>query len=120
MTTYVQTSGDFDKLDPVARFEAQQELLAFLDRERPRLHNLHLHAHIKRLNAALGSNVLLRCTLNLAAGRLRFRVVEEGFGPEAAVKNAILALRYQVEKQLEIMIEQREKAEGRHAFMAET
>ena len=119
MATYVQTSGDFDKLDPVARFEAQQELLSFLERERMRLRPLHLHCHVKRLNAPLGSNVLLRCALTLFAGKTRFHVVEEGFGAEAAVRNGVLALRYQVERYLEMRIEAREKAEGRRALAAE-
>ncbi len=118
MTTYVQTSGDFDKLDPVMRFEAQQELLEFLERARSRLPNLHLHAHVKRLSAALGNNILLRCTLTLDAGRSKFNVVEEGFGAEAAVKNALLALRYQVEKFLDMKIEAREKVEGRRGVAA--
>ncbi len=118
MTTYVQTSGDFDKLDPVMRFEAQQELLGFLERQRSRLPNLHLHAHVKRLSAALGSNILLRCTLTLNAGRSKFHVVEEGFGAEAAVKNAVLALRYQVEKYLDMRVEAREKMEGRRGLAA--
>ena len=118
MTTYVQTSGDFDKLDPVMRFEAQQELLEFLERERGRLPNLHLHAHVKLLSAALGSNVLLRCTLTLNAAKSKFNVVEEGFGAEAAVKNAVLALRYQVEKYLDMRVDAREKVEGRRGIAA--
>jgi len=113
MTTYIQTSGDFDKLEPVMRFEAQQELLGFLERERDRFPDLYLHAHVKRLSASLGSNLLLRCSLTLRAGVNRFYVVEEGFGAEAAIRSALLALRYQVDKFLEMKIDTREKAEGR-------
>lgn len=115
MTTYIQTSGDFDRLDPVERYEAQEELLEFLERERLRAHNLHLHAHLRKLNAALGGNMLLRCTLYLTSGKLRFRVVDEGFGARAAIANSLTALKYQVDKQLDMIIDAREKVDGRRA-----
>jgi|GEM_PF-2090132 len=113
---YLQTSGDFDKLDPVFRLGAREELLAFLDRHRHQFREMGLHAYLKMLNASMGSNVLVRCSLNLFTNHGKFHVVEEGFGIEAAVKSALLALRYQVEKHVDMRIDSREKAEGRKAM----
>ncbi len=116
---YIQTSGDFDKLDPIVRSETRTELEAFLGRHRNSFRELALHAHLKRLNASLGSSWLLRCSLNLFTDKGKFHVIEEGFGADAAVKSALLALRYQVEKRIDIRIESREKAEGRRALSLE-
>lgn len=112
---YVQTSGDFDTLDPVDRLEARQELFTFLERERGRFRELHLHLRLKRLGSRLGTSPLLQCTVNLSTDRGKFNVVEEAFGTEAAVKSSLLALRYQLEKHHDILLESREKAEGRKA-----
>ena len=117
---YVRTSGDFDKLDPVDRFEARQELFDFLEREKGRYRELHLHMHLKRLRSMLGNNPLLQVSLNLRTNKGSFHVMEEGFGLEAAVKSALLSLRYQVTKQREIMMDARMRVEGRRAFHAET
>ncbi|MBR9693390.1 hypothetical protein GOV07_05730 [Candidatus Woesearchaeota archaeon] len=116
---YVRTSGDFDKLDPVDRFEARQELFEFLEREKGRYRELHLHMHLKRLRSMLGNNPLLQVSLNLRTNKGSFHVMEEGFGLEAAVKSALLSLRYQVTKQREIMMDARTRVEGRKAFHAE-
>lgn len=113
---YLQMSGDFDKLDPVFRLGAREDLLAFLDRYKQQFRELGLHAHLKMLNASLGNNLLVRCSLNLFTNNGKFHVVEEGFGIEAAVKSALLALRYQVEKYTDKRIDSREKAEGRKAM----
>ncbi len=115
---YVQTSGDFDRLDPVQRFEARQELFAFLERERDRFRELHLRLHLKMLNGTLGSNPLIQANARLATDRGAFHASEQGFGAEAAVKSAILALRYQVEKHHDIRLDTRLKAEGRKAVPA--
>ncbi len=116
---YLQTSGDFDRADPLLRLEARQDLFSFLERHRHGFREMRLHAHVKFLNAALGSNILVRCTLNLFTNDGKFHVVEEGFGLEAAIKSAILAMRYQVEKRLEVRLDSRAKVEGRKAVPAE-
>lgn len=110
---YLQTSGDFDKLDPVMRFESREELFAFLERHQNQFRELNLHAHLKLLNASLGNNLLVRSSLNLFTNQGRFHVVEEGFGVEAALKSALLALRYQMEKHLDILQSTRERVEGK-------
>jgi len=115
---YVQTSGDFDQLDPVDRFETRQEVFGFLEREKDRFREMHLHLHLKRLRGNLGTSPLLRCTLNLITNRGKFHVTEEGFGTEAAVKSTLLALRYQVNKHRRLRIDERTKAEGRKAVPA--
>ena len=117
---YVQTSGDFDRLDPIDRFEARQELFSFLEREKSRFREMHLHLHLKRLHGMLGTNPLLQCTLHLVTNLGKFHVAEEGFGTEAAVKNALLSLRYQVGKFHEIRMDMRTKVEGRKAMPAES
>lgn len=120
METHVQMSGDFDQLDPSSRFEVQGELLDFVDREQARFRNVFLNAHLKRLHASLGSKPLLECALQLTTDVGRFNAVEEGFGGEAAIKSALLALRYQVDKRLDVLAENRVKVEGRKALGAES
>jgi hypothetical protein len=113
---YVEMSGDFDKLDPIIRDEARQELSQFLERHQQHFNMLNLRVHMKRLNASLGNNILVRCSFNLFTSHGRFHVVEEGFGAEAAIKSGLLAMRYQVEKHVQIRMESREKVEGRRAM----
>ncbi len=115
---YVQTSGDFDQLDPVDRFETRQEIFSFLEREKGRFREMHLHLHLKRLHGSLGANPLLQCALNLVTDGGKFHVTEEGFGTEAAVRSAILTLRYQVGKYHELRMDARLKAAGRKAAEA--
>lgn len=115
---YLQMAGDFDKLEPMLRLETRQELEGFLQRHQTNFRELRLQAHIKTLSASLGRNILVRCSLNLFTTNGRFHAVEEGFGVEAAIKSALLALRYQVEKHLEIRMESRAKVEGRKALAA--
>ncbi len=115
---YVRTSGDFDKLDPIERFEARQELFAFLEREKGRYREMHLHLHLKRLRSMLGNNPLMQCNVNLVTNRGKFNVAEEAFGVDAAVKSALLALRYQLSKHREMQLDARERAEGRKAMVA--
>jgi len=116
----VQISGDFDKLDPLIRYEAEQELQQFLARESRRFKDYHLHAHLKRLTGSMQHNPLIECTLGLHSTSGRWNVSEEGFGAEAAIGNALMALRYQIEKHFEMRQEVREKAEGRKAMQSET
>ncbi len=120
MDDVVQMSGDFDRFDPVFRYETERELQAFLDNERYRFRERHIHIHVKRLNASLGTNVLVRCTLGFHTTSGRFNVTEEGFGLEAALKNALLALKYQVERHFDMRQDARQKAEGRKGVAAET
>lgn len=110
---YVQMSGDFDKLEPMMRFEARQELFSFLERLQHNFRELSLQVRLKLLNASLGNNILVRCSFNLFTSNGRFHVVEEGFGLEAAMRSGLLALRYQVEKQIQIRMESHTKVEGR-------
>ncbi len=115
---YLQTSGEFENLDPVERFETKQELLDFLKRE-SRLGELHLHAHLKRLKGTLGPNPLYRCSCHLITDKGRFHVAEEGFGADTAVKSALLTLKFRIEKHLEMLHDARTKIEGRRALAAE-
>lgn len=117
---YIQISGDFDRFDPLVRYETHQELSKFLEREHYRFNDYHLHAHIKQLNNSLGKNPLIRCTLGLHTNKGRFNVSEEAFGVEAAVKSGLMDLRYQVEKHFEKRIDNREKVTGRKAPMLES
>lgn len=112
---YVWTSGDFDKLDPVDRFEARQELFQFLERE-TRFREMRMHLHLKRLHSMLGTNPLLQVNLTLQTDRGSFHVTEEGFGLEAALKSALLSLRYQVAKFHETRRGLRERVPGRRAI----
>lgn len=117
---YVQTSGDFDKLDPVDRFEARQELFSFLEREKNRFRELHLSLHIKRLHGMLGNSPLLQCSVSLTTEKGRFNALEEGFGTEASVRSSLLSLRYQLSKQHEMAMDARTRVEGRKAMEAES
>ncbi len=116
----IQTSGDFDLLDPVAKYDAREELHSFLKRHQHGFKEMNLHAHLKQLNGALGNNPLFSCSLNLFTDDGRFHAVEEGYGLDAALRRALLNLRYQIEKHLDFRRDQKVKAEGRRALSIES
>lgn len=100
MAVYVRTSGDFDALDDGMRENGLHRLVAFADRYAEKFHEVELHAHVK----ASGShgNALMRCNLNLFTEQRRFHVQEEAHGLDAVMRRALLSLRQQLEKHLEM------------------
>lgn len=115
---YVQTSGDFDLLEPATRFQVHEELFSLLRRNRIKFREQHLNAHLKRESGSLGSKPLMRVKLNLFTDQGKYHVEEEGFGPDAALRNAMLTLRYQIERDLEI--KQDHRVPGRKALPVES
>lgn len=110
---YIQTSGYFDKLDPLIRYEAREEFFSLLKRHTHQFRELILNAHLKRLRSALGSQPLLTVNINLFTEQGKFHVEEEGYGAQAAIRNAVIALRYQIERFVEMQADLKTKAPSR-------